>query len=924
LERRRLTLIHAGDAGGFRRVGTGYLIGPRLVLTARHVVEESKGSPWARIRVRVGHPRDDDFHRCQGSVRWTDPEGRDVALLLLDDAADVPGPVCWGRPVGNTPLPYDGLGYPSATIKDGQHTVEHLRGKLPPQAGGVGVQDLYVLDQEAAPDMRADREQAWSGASGSAVFCQDHLVGVVIHDDEAFANRRLHACPARTFTADPAFVELLQTYGDGPPGLVDVPVAPRPPEDDRDPAMADDLRTLRRRVLEELRRDKVQQQLRSGHSLPVHCRAAPAELTGRSDRARETSAALAGASPLNLRGPLDGIAAVYLKERRSQLLVLGQAGSGKSVLVRRFAQARLEDDDWTGKGPVPVIFSPGSWNPTRMFLQEWLVDRLERDHSFLAKRLPSGETRAAELIAGGEVLVILDGFDEMAEHFYEDALGNIEAFELPLLLTSRPEALTGVKPSEGLFPGIELTDLTLDDCTKRLAGSSVWAPVLDRLSSRSGDPAAALLAKVLTTPLMLTMAEAFLKSGGEPASLLTTAESGSQDALEKRLLDAFLPTAYNRNANPSVPRGRRWSAERAGRWLGYLATHLTKQDTQEPTAHVDSAQDEEQEAHTQDPTAHVTSAQDIEWWQLGTTISLPKRMAASGAVCGLVSGAAAALVNVLMDDPESALLTMFLNMLGVGLAFGIMHAFASKIGASGAFRPSRLQIGVDGESRQVRSRRVRERFLPRVGGGLAGGLIFGIVFGAGVAGYAMLLSSPLLSVALIFGSWLVIGSLLGLGIGIVLALVAWLETDTKPKESASPTDLLRNNRTIVLVQAAAVGLAVGLGFGATITYFNGFALGLENGIGGGLTVAIGVGSLTAWGRWVVLVRIWLPLSGDLPWRVNAFLDDARARGVLRQAGAVYQFRHALLRDHLAGPHREHEQSTEQEPMSAAHGLANKY
>jgi hypothetical protein len=33
--------------------------------------------------------------------------------------------------------------------------------------------------------------------------------------------------------------------------------------------------------------------------------------------------------------------------------------------------------------------------------------------------------------------------------------------------------------------------------------------------------------------------------------------------------------------------------------------------------------------------------------------------------------------------------------------------------------------------------------------------------------------------------------------------------------------------------------------------------------------------------------------------VNAFLADAAERGVLRQAGAVYQFRHALVQDRLA-------------------------
>jgi hypothetical protein len=55
---------------------------------------------------------------------------------------------------------------------------------------------------------------------------------------------------------------------------------------------------------------------------------------------------------------------------------------------------------------------------------------------------------------------------------------------------------------------------------------------------------------------------------------------------------------------------------------------------------------------------------------------------------------------------------------------------------------------------------------------------------------------------------------------------------------------------------------------------------------------------SAWTYWLILARVWLPLTGRLPWHVQAFLDDAYQRCVLRQTGAVYQFRHARLQDHL--------------------------
>ncbi|MGG7575716.1 hypothetical protein [Streptomyces sirii] len=77
-------------------------------------------------------------------------------------------------------------------------------------------------------------------------------------------------------------------------------------------------------------------------------------------------------------------------------------------------------------------------------------------------------------------------------------------------------------------------------------------------------------------------------------------------------------------------------------------------------------------------------------------------------------------------------------------------------------------------------------------------------------------------------------------------------------------------------------------------------LGLISGLGGALGYAL---SLTAWGQWAVFSRIWLPLTGRLPWAVVTFLEDAYQRGVLRQAGAVYQFRHARLQGHLARAYR---------------------
>jgi hypothetical protein len=53
----------------------------------------------------------------------------------------------------------------------------------------------------------------------------------------------------------------------------------------------------------------------------------------------------------------------------------------------------------------------------------------------------------------------------------------------------------------------------------------------------------------------------------------------------------------------------------------------------------------------------------------------------------------------------------------------------------------------------------------------------------------------------------------------------------------------------------------------------------------------------------VAARVWLAGRSRLPAKLMPFLDDAYRRGVLRQVGAVYQFRHARLQEHLTTLHR---------------------
>lgn len=92
------------------------------------------------------------------------------------------------------------------------------------------------------------------------------------------------------------------------------------------------------------------------------------------------------------------------------------------------------------------------------------------------------------------------------------------------------------------------------------------------------------------------------------------------------------------------------------------------------------------------------------------------------------------------------------------------------------------------------------------------------------------------------------------------------------------------------------GNLLGIRLGWTIP--DGLRFGLLTAFGAGLGTVL---SLTAWGQWTVFARLWLPLTGRLPRTAMEFLEDAHRRGVLRKAGAIYQFRHTRLQQHFARP-----------------------
>jgi hypothetical protein len=371
--------------------------------------------------------------------------------------------------------------------------------------------------------------------------------------------------------------------------------------------------------------------------------------------------------------------------------------------------------------------------------------------------------------------------------------------------------------------------------------------------------------------------------GQDPAVLLDAERFPTAEAVEDHLLSSFVPTVYRDRP--------RWDPEQVRRWLGHLAHHLDRLGTH-----------------------------DLAWWQLGGSLRRSSRILAVVFAASLAAAVADLLfvlpADVVTRGPVSGLGAAVLDALFVGpvvgLAFGLVYGIMIVYGGL-VFEPSRMQVRLRGRAGRPGGGPLR-RYAGRFGAGLLGGFVVGLGYGPVTAFVrALLYGYPLAALvepALI--NTLVTGLIFGLAAGLTFGLVAALETPLDISSAASPAGLLRANRTTVVRQVLAFAPVLALAIavlGRVVvdllqgvlgelvwTLSGGLVIGGIGGLGGALAYVF---AFTAWGQWVVTSRMWLPLTGRLPWATVAFLEDAYRRGVLRQAGAVYQFRHARLRDHLS-------------------------
>jgi predicted NACHT family NTPase len=160
-------------------------------------------------------------------------------------------------------------------------------------------------------------------------------------------------------------------------------------------------------------------------------------------------------------------------EINQSLLILGEPGSGKTTMLLELARDTISQAKEDSAANIPVVFNLSSWAATKQPLAERLVEELDTKY-----RIPRKIARS--WVEDGELLLLLNELDEVAQHCREDCIRTINGFRqehlVPLVVCSRVEEYEALTSRLKLHGAVVLQPLTpeqVEEYLDRVGGALV-------------------------------------------------------------------------------------------------------------------------------------------------------------------------------------------------------------------------------------------------------------------------------------------------------------------------------------------------------------------------------------------------------------------------------------------------------------------
>ena len=247
-------------------------------------------------------------------------------------------------------------------------------------------------------------------------------------------------------------------------------------------------------------------------------------------------------------------------QHQQKLLIVGPAGSGKTTLMLTLGKALLnlaKQDDILA---VPVVLHLSTFNKDDSSLRQWLERELEYRYQ-IPKKI------AAEMIANQELLLLLDGLDEVAPNRQQTCVRAINQWiqqepDTALAVCCREEDYKKLEKKLALSGALSIQVLSHQQIKNYVEAVTGHSSGLKDILSKAG------LEATLNTPLMLNIAAVVYQNENQ-----TTSETGvhSSELTQKQLISSYVGAMFQRRTKVS-----RYSEQQTHHWLSCLAHAMRK------------------------------------------------------------------------------------------------------------------------------------------------------------------------------------------------------------------------------------------------------------------------------------------------------------------------------------------------------------
>ena len=241
------------------------------------------------------------------------------------------------------------------------------------------------------------------------------------------------------------------------------------------------------------------------------------------------------------------------------LLILGEPGSGKTTRLLELLEALLMRAETDPMHPTPVVFNLSSWAEKRPPLEEWLVDELRTKYS-IPKKVAQG------WVKGDELLLLLDGLDEVRPKYREECVKTINTFRqehlVPLAVCSRLAEYEDLTTKLKLQGAVLVQPLTLPQINDYL--DTIGAELSAVRTTIQQDTEFQELA---TSPLMLSI----MVLAYEGVSTGELSPSNSLQTHRQHIFDTYIRRIFAHRDTPHT-----YPIQKTIYWLSWLAANMSQ------------------------------------------------------------------------------------------------------------------------------------------------------------------------------------------------------------------------------------------------------------------------------------------------------------------------------------------------------------